>query len=532
MALTRRTFATSAAFGLAGLIHAPAVFARRRHDLVIRGGLLIDGTGALGRIADVAIDRDRIVQIADRITDRGDREIDARGKVVAPGFIDIHSHGDGSVNEDPRLESVVRQGVTTIVVGADGGSRSDLAAFFDSIDALRPGANIASMVGLGMVRGIEVGSMRQEATTSQLEAMTERVAVALRAGACGASSGLEYTPGGFADTDELVALCRPLAGTGLCYATHMRNEDDRVLESIAEAMTVARGAGCGLQISHLKMQGPRNWSKLAQAFAVIDRANQEDLDVAFDRYPYVAYSTGLTSLFPIWSRDGGISAMLKRIDDPIDGPRVKEAVLAKIELIGGWDNVQVTSVRGREDRDVEGQRLGTHAADKGLAPYDYTVDLFRRNGGSIGMVGFAMSEDNLDRLLAHPRGMICSDGGAFAIDGPTRRGTPHPRGIGTFPRVLGRYVRERHAITLEQAVYKMSGFPAARCGIRDRGRLATSLAADVVVFDAETVTDRATFTDPYQYPTGITAVVVNGQVALNETGERGAGSGQSVRVMR
>jgi N-acyl-D-aspartate/D-glutamate deacylase len=532
MTIRRREFISATTVGLAGL--SPGSFLRRRrvYDLVIRGGTVIDGSGSAGFRADVAIDGDRIVRIAATIADRGTREIDARGMVVSPGFIDIHSHADGTVEEDPRLESVVRQGITTVVVGADGGSRSDLADFFQRIDTLRPGANLASMVGLGMVRGVEIGSMSRAATPAQITAMTERVAAALAAGACGASSGLEYTPGGFADTAELTALCRPLAGTGLGYATHMRNEDDRVLEAIDEAIAVARGARCALQVSHLKMQGPRNWTKLDAAFTRIEAARQAGIDVAFDRYPYIAYSTGLTSLFPIWSRDGGMPAMLRRVDDPTDGPRVKADVLAKIDLIGGWDNVQVTSVSGRGDRGVEGQRLGSYAAAQGVDPFDFTVGLFRRNGGGIGMVGFAMSEENLDRLYAHPLGMVCSDGGAFAVDGPTRRGTPHPRGIGSFPRVLARYVRERKAITLEQAVHKMTAQPASRCGLPQRGGVAEAQRADLVVFDAATIADRATFADPYQYPTGIRAVVVNGQVALDEQGERGHGAGRAVRAGR
>jgi N-acyl-D-amino-acid deacylase len=528
-AISRRTFAGTAAAGLAGLLPLRFTPVRRRHDVVIRGGTVIDGTGSVGQRLDVAVTGDRITALAPTISERGGREIDARGKVVAPGFIDIHSHGDGTMTSDPRVESIVRQGVTTMVVGADGSSRRDLADFFARVDALRPGANVASMIGLGTLRGIEVGETSGTATPAQIAAMTERVRVALAAGACGASTGLEYTPGGFADTAELAAVCRPLAGTGLCYATHMRNEDDHVLDSITEAMAVARGAGCGLQISHLKMQGPRNWSKLDRAFAMIADARREGMDVAFDRYPYIAYSTGLTSLFPIWSRDGGVAAMLARVDDPATRDRVRTAVLDKVALIGGWNNVQITSLRTEADQAVVGQRLGDHAAALGLDPYAYTVDLFRRNGGSIGMVGFAMSEDNLDRLYAHPFGMVCSDGGAFAIDGPTRRGSPHPRGIGTFPRVLGRYVRERHALTLSAAVYKMTGLPASRLGITDRGRVAPGLAADLVVFDPDTVADTATFADPFQYPVGITAVVVGGGVALDERGERGEGLGRAVR---
>lgn len=346
--------------------------------------------------------------------------------------------------------------------------------------------------------------------------MTALVERAVAAGACGASSGLEYTPGAFAPLEELIALCRPLAARRLPYATHMRNEDDRLLESIDESIAVARGARCPLQISHLKTQGPRNWNKLDQAFARIAAARTAGLDVAFDRYPYTAYSTGLTNLFPVWSRDGGTSAFLARFDDPAVAPRIRTATLDKVALIGGWENVHITSVRATEDRAAEGKRLGAYATLLSIDPYELAVALLRRSGGSVGMVGFAMSEENIDRILAHPQGMVCSDGGGFAIEGPTRRGSPHPRGIGTFPRVLGRYVRERKALTLAQAIHKMSALPASRVGLSDRGRLAVGLPADVVVFDATTVADRATYEAPFQYPVGIDAVVVNGRVAFSE----------------
>jgi N-acyl-D-aspartate/D-glutamate deacylase len=530
MTTDRRTFLRTTGSGLAALAGAPLLLTRRDHDLVLRGGTVHDGLGGPARVADVAVTGDRIVAIAPSITERGREEIDARGLVVAPGFIDIHSHGDGSLTRDPRAESVVHQGITTIVVGADGSSRVGIGDYFASIDALHPGCNVASMIGLGTLRGEVIGSVSRVASATEIERMRGMVAQALRDGACGASSGLEYTPGGFASTEELAAVCRPLADRGLCYATHMRNEDDRVLEAIEESMAVAEGAGCALHVSHLKMQGPRNWSRLDAAFAMLESANQRGMSVTFDRYPYVAYSTGLTSLFPIWSRDGGIEAMLRRVDDPATAERVHDAVLAKVELIGGWDNVQVTAVSGVGDRGVEGQRLGSYAASQGADPYQFTVGLFRRNGAGIGMVGFAMSEENLDRLFAHPLGMVCSDGGAFAVDGPTRRGTPHPRGIGSFPRVLGRYVRERKALTLEQAIYKMSGYPAARCQLTDRGRLAAGAFADVVVFDPATIADRATFADPYQYATGIRAVVVNGAVTLDGGARRGEGNGRAVRA--
>jgi N-acyl-D-amino-acid deacylase len=380
------------------------------------------------------------------------------------------------------------------------------------------------MIGLGSVRAAVVGLDDRPATAEELRRMTALVAGALADGACGASSGLEYTPGAFASREELAALCRPLAARGLPYATHLRNEDDRLLDAIGEAIAVAEGAGCPLQISHLKTQGPRNWGRLDEVFATVERAAARGVDVAFDRYPYVAYQTGLTNLFPVWSRDGGTDAFLARLDDASAAPRIRAETLAKVELIGGWENVQVTSVAAAADRGAEGQRLGAWAAAAGEEPYAAAVGLLRRSRGEVGMVGFAMSEENLARILAHPRGMVCSDGGAFAVQGPARRGHPHPRSLGSFPRVLARYVRERKALTLAQAVHKMTAQPAGRLRLADRGRIAPGLAADLVAFDPATVADRATFAEPYQYPTGIAAVVVNGVTTLRD-GARGARRG-------
>jgi N-acyl-D-amino-acid deacylase len=526
---TRRSFVATTTSSLLALAGAPRLVLRRApYDLVIRGGTVFDGTGAAGVESDVAISAGKIAAISRRIAERGTDEIDARGMAVAPGFIDIHSHGDGSLEQDPRAESLIRQGITTIVVGQDGSSQP-FSGLFASIDKLHPSVNVASMVGLGSLRGIVVGNDDRPATATELARMTAMVEEALAQGACGASSGLEYTPGAFAPLDELIALCKPLAARRLPYATHMRNEDDRLLEAIDESIAVARGAHCPLQISHLKTQGPRNWNKLDDVFARIARERNNGMDVAFDRYPYLAYSTGLTNLFPVASRDGGTDAFLARLADASVAPRIKTQVLDKIALLGGWDNVMITNVRAPEDKAAEGKRLGAYATSVGKDPYALTVEMLTRNRGSIGMVGFAMSEDNLDRILAHPQGMVCSDGGAFAIDGPTRRGSPHPRGLGTFPRVLARYVRERKALTLTQAINKMSALPASRIRLGDRGRLAKGFAADVVVFDPEHVQDMATYENPFQYPVGIHAVAVNGQIALREGQRTAQGTGKSLR---
>jgi N-acyl-D-amino-acid deacylase len=527
MTTNRREFIVSGTGSLLALAGAPALVRQQgAHDVVIRGGVVLDGTGAPGMEADVAIRGANITQVGPRLTGRGTEEIDARGMTVSPGFVDLHSHGDGSLEDDPRQESLVRQGITTIVVGQDGSSRGGgaargapapgtFAAMLAGVEGAKPAVNIASMIGLGSVRGRVVGNDDRPATPDELRAMVAMVEAAVAEGACGASSGLEYTPGAFASRDELIALCKPLAARRLPYATHMRNEDDRLLDSIDESIAVARGAGCPLQISHLKTQGPRNWSKLNTVFSRVEQARSSGLNVAFDRYPYIAYATGLTNLFPVWSRDGGTDAFLGRLADASVSPRIKAETLAKVELIGGWENVHISSVRDSTDRAAEGKRLGAYAKAISTDPYELTVAMLGRNRGSIGMVGFAMSEENLDRILAHPLGMVASDGGSFAIEGPTRRGSPHPRGLGTFPRVIGRYVRERKALKLPDAIYKMTAFPATRVQLR-RGVLKPGWPADVVVFDPATAADRATFEDPFQYPTGMRAVIVNGVIALRD----------------
>jgi N-acyl-D-amino-acid deacylase len=554
MSPTRRNFIAAASAALAAGACAPALklASRKKHDLVIRGGTVFDGMGAPGIEADVAISGGIVTAVGRDIDGAGRDEIDARGKAVAPGFIDVHSHGDESLFEDPRSESVIRQGVTTIVVGQDGDSRApsrrpvtaaamvrgalgtsgafeSMHELFRAVNSLPPSVNVASMVGLGTIRGLVVGEDDRPATPGELRQMRALVEGALADGACGASTGLEYAPGSFASREELVDLCRPLAARGLPYATHMRNEDDTLIEAIDEAIAIARGARCALQVSHLKTSGPRNWPKIGDALGRLEAARAAGMDVAFDRYPYVAYQTGLTNLFPIWALDGGTAAFLARLGAPDTADRIRAATLGKVEKLAGWNSVMISGVANPADRDAEGQRLGDYAAKVGQDPYAVTVALLQRSHTDVGTVVFAMSEDNLQRFLAHPLGMVCSDGGAFALEGPARRGHPHPRGLGSFPRVLGRYVRETKTLTLESAIHKLSGFAASRLGLTDRGRLAPRMAADVVVFDPATVADRATFAEPFQYPQGIDVVVVNGAVALRDGQRSGSRRGRALR---
>ncbi len=520
--------------------HAPAVHTARRHaafDLVLRGGTVYDGLGGAGRVADIAITAGRVAAVAPALRDVGTVDLDVRGLAVAPGFIDIHSHGDDSLFLDPRLESVIRQGITTIVVGADGGSRAPVdgdavagaragrhprfASLFAAIDALPPSVNVASMIGLGTLRRTVIGEANRAASASEVAEMTRRLAQALEDGVCGASSGLEYTPGAFATAAEMGAVCTPLGARRLPYATHMRNEDDTLLEAIDEAIAVARAARCPLQVSHLKALGERNWPKVDAAIARLVDASRGGARVGFDVYPYVAASTTLANLFPAADRADGTEAFLARLVTAPDSARLRTAAEAKVALIGGWDRILIASVATPTDRAAEGQRLDALARAAGRSPYDVTVDLLRRNLASVQMIEFMMSEANVEQFLAHPLSVVCSDGGAFAIDGPARRGRPHPRGLGAFPRVLGHYVRERKVLPLGEAIAKMTSRPAQRVGLGDRGRLTRGAAADVVVFDPATVRDGATYEEPFRYPEGIRHVVVNGRVAVRD-GEHGA----------
>lgn len=525
----------------------------RRTDWVIRGAMVYDGSGGPAFEADIAITGDRIEAVGPGLPG-GAQELDARDLGLAPGFIDTHSHSDLVLLVDPHAQSKVRQGVTTEIAGQDGSSVGpwgeqryqetresyrarygieigfrDVGGFFRQLEAQPAAVNLASMVGHGTLHTYGVAGSSRPATDAERRRMAGLVAEAARAGACGVSSGLEYLPGAFADLDELAAVAAPFRGTGLPYATHMRNEDDRLLAAIEEALNVGRRAGVAVHLSHLKAQGQRNWWKAGVVLEMIDAARVGGLDVTFDVYPYVAYSTGLSNMFPVWAREGGTPALLRRLSQPATAPRVEAEVRDKVDQLGSWDAVQITNTGAESLAWARGRRLGQLAAERGIEPYALLLQLTREDQNRAGMIGFGMSEENVGRFLAHPRAIVCSDGSALTVEGPLARGSPHPRNYGTFPRVLALYCRDRNELSYEAAIHKMTAAPAARMRLGDRGRIAPGMYADLVVFDPARVADRATFENPHQYPVGIPHVMVNGTWVLRDGEHTGARPGRVVR---
>ncbi len=543
--------AGAAVGGLSTMLDGCAI--AQRYDVIIRGGQVIDGTGAAPVAADIAIEGGRIVQIGP-VQGSGRNTIDASGKIVCPGFIDIHSHTDLSLLVDPRAESKIRQGVTTEVAGQDGSSLApltdarlrslqdgygrrygvdiewtDFTGLFDTLEQQGIGLNFISLAGQGTIRGYVVGYENVPASARQIDAMKDLVDQAMSEGAWGLSSGLEYTPGSFAGEDEIAELGRVAAGYSGFYATHMRNEDDFLVEAVSEAISTARKAEIALQIAHFKASGRRNRDKVAVCFDMIEQAIEEGMDITLDRYPYIAYATTLQNLFPTRFRAGGAEAFVSRLQSPDVLPAMKQAAVDKVDMLGDWSAVLITSVGRAENQDYIGRRVSEIVARSGQDPFEFVRELLIAENGSVGMVGFGMSEEEITSVLTHPLVMVASDGGAAAVSGPLSETTPHPRYYGTFPRVLGKYCREETLFDLPTAVHKMTGLPARRLGLADRGRIDVGLVADLVVFDPDTVIDRADFMNPHQYAQGIESVLVNGAVVIDGGEHTGTLPGKVLR---
>jgi len=485
------------------------------YNLILRNGRVVDGTGNPWYRADVAIAGDTIAAIRPSIVGQASRAIDVAGAVVAPGFIDIHTHARRGIDRNPTAPNYVRQGVTTIMEGPDGSSPVPLAPFLAGLEALSTSVNIGSFVGQGSIRSAVIGNVDRPATEDEIRQMEGLVEQAMLDGAFGLSTGLFYVPGAFTPTSEVVRLARVAGRFGGLHKSHQRDDASRLLESIHETIQIGEDGGLPTQVTHQKVIGKPNWGRSADALRLIDEARARGVDVTSDQYPYTASSTSVVSaLLPAWALEGGRDAQAARFADPATRSRIiADSVTMIRDERGGGDPANVQFANCGFDASLNGATLADLMRRRGLEltleHAAETVVWVAEQGGCQGIF-HAMSEDDLVRILVHPATMIASDG-----EVPTfGQANPHPRSYGTFARVLGVYVRDRHVLSLEEAVRKMTSFPAARLRLTDRGLLRPGMKADIAVFDPATVADRATFENPHQYAEGFSHVVVNGQIVF------------------
>jgi N-acyl-D-amino-acid deacylase len=519
-------------------------------DMLIKNGTVVDGSGGAVFEADVGVADGRIARVAREIDQDARRAIDARGLCLAPGFIDPHTHSDLTLLFDPRAESKIRQGVTTEVIGNCGFSPAPVqGAAVDEVqagatpygievtwssmgqylDRLRhPGTavNVVALVGHNVVRGSVLGYDDVQPTPTQQRAMEQLLAESLEQGARGMSTGLFYPPGFYAREEEVVALARVVARYDRIYASHIRSESDLVLESVAEVVNVARQAQVQTEIAHLKLSGIHNWAQVDRLMASLERAEAEGIRLGCDQYPYLASSTWLAAMLPYWAQSGGGKAVAQRLTDPqIRAQLQHDWEQNRIDWdnrsgVHTWDGIVVAECLPRPE--AVGKSIAQIAAMDGKAPLAALFDLIVVSEGQADALWFDQSEDNVQKIMQHPMVVVGSDGSAMAPRGLLGERKVHPRNYGTFPRVLGRYVRQESVLTLEEAVEKMTSVTARRFGLDDRGLIREGAWADLVVFDAGTVIDRATFDDPARYPEGIPYVVVNGMLVIDGGEHTGA----------
>jgi dihydroorotase/N-acyl-D-amino-acid deacylase len=516
-----------------------------RYDLVIAGGRVVDGTGAPWFRADVGVRADRIAAVGDLSGARAGRRIEARDRVVAPGFIDMLGQSELNLLVDNRALSKIRQGITSEVTG-EGGSVAplnaemtadyqpwvdkygvkvgwtDFTGYFERLRAARPAINLGTFVGAAQVRELVLGKGDVQPTPEQLQRMVDLVDAAMGQGALGLSTSLIYPPGSYARTPELVALARAAARRGGIYASHIRDEGPKEMEALEEAFTIGREAGIPVEIWHLKVAGRRNWGRMGEVVAAIERARAAGIDVTADMYPYVASGNGLDNTVPQWAHDGGVPKMIERFHDP----ELRARILKEIrEGAGGeWDgwkgrppeDILIVSVMSPDLQKWTGKRLSQVAAEMGKPPEEALLDLVEADHANVFVARFSMNEDDLQVAMRKPWVAFDLDAGAVAVDGPLGADKHHPRAFGSLPRVLGRYVRELKLLTLEEAVRKMTSLPARRLRFHDRGLLRPGMAADITVFDPERIRDVATFEDPNRYSEGVSYVIVNGRVVLDD----------------
>ncbi|HWM90686.1 MAG TPA: D-aminoacylase [Thermoanaerobaculia bacterium] len=497
-----------------------------QYDLLIRGGTVIDGSGAPGVRADVAVQDGRIAKIGDLPEAKAKRLIDASGLIVAPGFIDVHTHTD-DLAEKPRAENYLRMGVTTIVAGNCGSSALDIGKALSAVREAGPSINYATLIGHNTVREAVMGEERRAPTSAEMDRMKALVAQGMKEGAVGFSTGLQYTPGTWADPAEITELARVACAAGGLYASHMRNEGTEIEKSVAETIAVGESAGCRVEISHLKIDSPRNWGMSTKALSLLDAARARGVDVRADQYAYTAAASTLSIRFPDWVLEGGQEEVRKRLDDPATWAKVRDGMRELLAARGFQDlSFAVVasyppdpSLQGLSMKEVAVRLKGSSSAD---AQFEAARDMLRAGGA--GMVYHLMSEDDIATILKHPQVAIASDG-SLPVFG---KDATHPRAYGNNARVLGLYVREKKAIPLEEAIRKMTGLPATHFKLSNRGLIKEGYAADLVLFDPLKIGDAATFEKPHAYAAGFSLVLVNGLPVIDGGAHTGAKAGKTV----
>ncbi|GHV34754.1 aminoacylase [Synergistales bacterium] len=533
------------------------------YDLIVKNGIIVDGTGSPWYRADVAVKNEIIAGIGKFAAHEGKKVLDANGLIVTPGFIDTHTHTDivATAKNDP--ENSLFQGVTTQVSGNCGKSNApvnsetidllkryldaytpkgivlgwnwkSMGDWFDIIDRQGFITDIAALLGQGTVRLAVLGMSDAEPTKVQLEEMKKLVDDAMREGTVGMSSGLIYPPGIFTKTGELIELCRVVKEHEAVYTTHLRSEGNSLMDAVEEAIEIGRESGCKVHISHHKVRGGINAGLSRKTLAAMEYARGIGIDVTCDLYPYVAGYSQISSLVPRWATVGGVNAMLERLANVENRDRfrveMEEGLPDWDSFIhySGWDGIAFSSAK--EDHSVEGKSIAQLAAERNVAPIDALLSVILKEKAEASVIIYGSSLEDRIRIMRHPLSMIGSDGFACSYTEPRLQGKPHPRCLSTFPRVLAQYVREEHVLDLETAIYKMSGFAASRFGFTDRGLVKKGLLADFVVFDYDKIADKSTFDSPYQKPAGIRYVIKNGVVLIEDNIFNGQILGKSVRL--
>jgi N-acyl-D-amino-acid deacylase len=534
-------------------------------DLLIKNGSIIDGTGSPARKADITIRNGKIASIGPAATINVDKIIDASGLVVCPGFIDIHSHTDFTIAVNPKAESKIRQGVTTEIVGNCGMSAAPLTERFMPelkdrlfrddygkaedignawvtfgeyiryLGQLPLGINLMPLIGFGTLRTAIMGLKSGSPTGDEIRQMEALLEQSFEEGAVGMSSGLEYLPDSFSHSDELIRLCKVVQRHDKLYASHVRGESQNLFSAIKEAIRTGEESGCRTQISHLKLGGEMNWGKTDQLFELLAGAISRGVNLTWDQYPYTAWGSSLGDYLPRWVMQGTLKKTLEYLTCQSTRQQIRGEISRAIKAgthaynTASWDNVQIVKVKSAECRSYEGRKVATIAEELGVDPLDFVFDLLIKERGAVPTLVFCMAEADIETIMQHPDTIVASDGRAVAIYGELSKGNPHPRYYGTFPRVLGHYVRGRNVLSLEMAVKKMTSMPARVMKLDGRGVLAANMIADITIFDPKTIADLATYEKPHQYSNGIEKVIIAGNLIIDQGTHSGKMVGQIIR---